>query len=125
ALPISDYYPNYLYEHLDFDRSRHYYPISLLDIEASGDNRDGFVFRHEIDILSRRMEKDKFMIIFSDGLPSAEQYNQSGVIDTHEAVNEARSEEHTSELQSRFDLVCRLLLEKKKYKVIDYYTNKT
>src|SRR5699024_11296935 len=25
-----------------------------------------------------------------------------------------RSEEHTSELQSRFDLVCRLLLEKKK-----------
>src|SRR5207249_11537167 len=27
-----------------------------------------------------------------------------------------RSEEHTSELQSRFDLVCRLLLEKKKIK---------
>src|SRR5699024_9304413 len=30
----------------------------------------------------------------------------------------ARSEEHTSELQSRFDLVCRLLLEKKKRKMI-------
>src|SRR5699024_12014420 len=30
-----------------------------------------------------------------------------------------RSEEHTSELQSRFDLVCRLLLEKKK--IILYY----
>src|SRR5699024_12868465 len=28
----------------------------------------------------------------------------------------SRSEEHTSELQSRFDLVCRLLLEKKKIK---------
>src|SRR5699024_12684937 len=28
--------------------------------------------------------------------------------------NGIRSEEHTSELQSRFDLVCRLLLEKKK-----------
>src|SRR5687768_18140585 len=27
----------------------------------------------------------------------------------------ARSEEHTSELQSRLHLVCRLLLEKKKY----------
>src|SRR5699024_7829164 len=26
-----------------------------------------------------------------------------------------RSEEHTSELQSRFDIVCRLLLEKKKF----------
>src|SRR2546422_8149400 len=29
-------------------------------------------------------------------------------------VNVARSEEHTSELQSRLHLVCRLLLEKKK-----------
>src|SRR5699024_11596955 len=33
-----------------------------------------------------------------------------------------RSEEHTSELQSRFDLVCRLLLEKKK-KITTRYTN--
>src|SRR5437868_9257361 len=30
--------------------------------------------------------------------------------------NLKRSEEHTSELQSRFDLVCRLLLEKKNFK---------
>src|SRR5699024_11441784 len=29
-----------------------------------------------------------------------------------------RSEEHTSELQSRFDLVCRLLLEKKNNAII-------
>src|SRR2546422_4777749 len=29
-------------------------------------------------------------------------------------IREARSEEHTSELQSRLHLVCRLLLEKKK-----------
>src|SRR5699024_12217368 len=29
-------------------------------------------------------------------------------------IKALRSEEHTSELQSRFDLVCRLLLEKKK-----------
>src|SRR5437868_7478913 len=43
---------------------------------------------------------------------------------------DGRSEEHTSELQSRFDLVCRLLLEKKKkknktieivYELIDRY----
>src|SRR5699024_6450136 len=33
-----------------------------------------------------------------------------------------RSEEHTSELQSRFDLVCRLLLEKKKHKDIKEIT---
>src|SRR5690606_40958015 len=31
-------------------------------------------------------------------------------------VKDGRSEEHTSELQSRENLVCRLLLEKKKYK---------
>src|SRR5699024_12624214 len=31
----------------------------------------------------------------------------------HDIDNNTRSEEHTSELQSRFDLVCRLLLEKK------------
>src|SRR5690349_24027105 len=31
------------------------------------------------------------------------------------AAEVVRSEEHTSELQSRRDLVCRLLLEKKKY----------
>src|SRR5437868_11589699 len=32
-----------------------------------------------------------------------------------------RSEEHTSELQSRFDLVCRLLLEKKKKNTTKIY----
>src|SRR5207249_12231501 len=34
----------------------------------------------------------------------------------HRLHGRERSEEHTSELQSRFDLVCRLLLEKKKKK---------
>src|SRR5206468_10327460 len=36
----------------------------------------------------------------------------------YQHVEESRSEEHTSELQSRSDLVCRLLLEKKKKKGI-------
>src|SRR2546422_2632513 len=35
----------------------------------------------------------------------------------HVTDREARSEEHTSELQSRLQLVCRLLLEKKKRKL--------
>src|SRR6478672_12824458 len=34
-----------------------------------------------------------------------------------EVLDHIRSEEHTSELQSRSDLVCRLLLEKKKTKL--------
>src|SRR6266536_6622514 len=33
----------------------------------------------------------------------------------------SRSEEHTSELQSRVDLVCRLLLEKKKHTNLDQH----
>src|SRR5438132_9921443 len=34
-------------------------------------------------------------------------------------AGESRSEEHTSELQSHSDLVCRLLLEKKKMKLAE------
>src|SRR2546422_2015339 len=34
----------------------------------------------------------------------------------------ARSEEHTSELQSRLHLVCRLLLEKKKNNIIENHS---
>src|SRR2546421_5715412 len=46
----------------------------------------------------------------------------AGVGRKHEdaAADEQRSEEHTSELQSRSDLVCRLLLEKKKQTHLDY-----
>src|SRR6266513_4485025 len=42
-----------------------------------------------------------------DGWPSGQRIER-------QEVTCPRSEEHTSELQSRFDLVCRLLLEKKK-----------
>src|SRR5699024_11959679 len=44
---------------------------------------------------------------------------RSSIVHTPFPANIARSEEHTSELQSRFDLVCRLLLEKKKKKRIN------
>src|SRR5699024_3829841 len=40
---------------------------------------------------------------------------EAAIVAGAEIINDIwRSEEHTSELQSRFDLVCRLLLEKKK-----------
>src|SRR5207249_8450659 len=38
-------------------------------------------------------------------------------------MDRVRSEEHTSELQSRFDLVCRLLLEKKNYNTLLHLIN--
>src|SRR5699024_12622688 len=46
---------------------------------------------------------------FEEGYEEAMEFS-NGMI----GMLEVRSEEHTSELQSRFDLVCRLLLEKKK-----------
>src|SRR2546422_11590122 len=43
-------------------------------------------------------------------------YGERHVLVAREGEHAARSEEHTSELQSRLHLVCRLLLEKKKNK---------
>src|SRR5690606_41206781 len=45
--------------------------------------------------------------------PAADDEHTLAIRACNDAV--ARSEEHTSELQSRENLVCRLLLEKKKY----------
>src|SRR5690349_3940 len=47
-------------------------------------------------------------------LPAAHVIHTVGPVWQGGTQGEARSEEHTSELQSRRDLVCRLLLEKKK-----------
>src|SRR2546429_6459356 len=41
--------------------------------------------------------------------------------DVAAAVGDQRSEEHTSELQSRLHLVCRLLLEKKKIELSQHH----
>src|SRR2546427_6168705 len=47
------------------------------------------------------------------------------VDEIHAVANTKRSEEHTSELQSQSNLVCRLLLEKKKkqYQTTDTFHN--
>src|SRR5207249_11998036 len=58
---------------------------------------------------------DRGVLIYSHAFESrpeltiSEHYEDTDVV----YFKEGRSEEHTSELQSRFDLVCRLLLEKK------------
>src|SRR5689334_23995668 len=60
--------------------------------------------------------------VFSKSGKSANERTASGagalrpVARCHAASKRSRSEEHTSELQSQFHLVCRLLLEKKKNK---------
>src|SRR3712207_6946569 len=49
-------------------------------------------------------------------------YETIAVVHRRDAVLSSRSEEHTSELQSRQYLVCRLLLEKKKKIVSSHLT---
>src|SRR2546430_10031238 len=57
-------------------------------------------------------ELDDLIIARSDSTPT---YNFCVVVDDMDmGVTHVRSEEHTSELQSQSNLVCRLLLEKKK-----------
>src|SRR5256885_8305524 len=48
--------------------------------------------------------------------PEEEALQSADVIDLTALLQRSRSEEHTSELQSPCNLVCRLLLEKKKKK---------
>src|SRR2546422_7184707 len=56
-----------------------------------------------------------YTTLFRSPLPVDTLLELKVFVDEHEMpVHEDRSEEHTSELQSRLHLVCRLLLEKKK-----------
>src|SRR5437867_11549987 len=55
----------------------------------------------------------KSILVFGDNTTSSLDSRYWGPVPA-EAVIGTRSEEHTSELQSPYDLVCRLLLEKKK-----------
>src|SRR5207247_4571867 len=64
-------------------------------------NPDGFLSRYNSTILERAIR-------------IAETFDLWIIVDYHGYSDVFRSEENTSELQSRVDLVCRLLLEKKK-----------
>lgn len=63
--------------------------MSILSFDANEDNRDGFAIRWMSERLSARQEKHKFLLVFSDGEPSAYGYDRNGILDTAEAVMEA------------------------------------
>src|SRR5947199_7043021 len=67
------------------------------------------LFRSVDDVVGRL---DRFLVVLDDNHRVAEVAQLQQGVD--EAAVVARSEEHTSELQSLRHLVCRLLLEKKK-----------
>ncbi len=61
-----------------------------MQLEPEEDNRDGYAIRQMTKMLVQRSEAQKFLIVFSDGEPAAFDYEQNGIVDTHEAVMEAR-----------------------------------
>lgn len=62
--------------------------LDILSMEAHEDNRDGFAIRWMGKRLENRAEAHKFLLVFSDGEPSAFGYAQNGIMDTAEAVLE-------------------------------------
>src|SRR5437868_7996817 len=82
------------------------YGGALRELLAAGERYCGLTYEKLQPIVEALQSKvDELAEVLSLQLPEAQSYVDLLIV---------RSEEHTSELQSRFDLVCRLLLEKKK-----------
>src|SRR5699024_11630444 len=86
-------------------------------------NQIRLIYGDALNILQTRPEEALFDLILIDAAKGHYQnffklaspyLAKNGVIISDNVLFKGRSEEHTSELQSRFDLVCRLLLEKTK-----------
>lgn len=61
---------------------------AIISLEAHEDNRDGLAIRWMAERLHNRSEKHKFILLFSDGEPSAYGYAANGILDTAESVIE-------------------------------------
>src|SRR5437667_4921725 len=104
--------------------------MSTFSFSSSGDHRDlhSFPTRRSsdlrLDIADRAREADELPESGDDEDQSQQNTADQRPVHSHNfhglssvvAKRSKRSEEHTSELQSHHDLVCRLLLEKKKKK---------
>lgn len=89
ASPV--YQPNYFHiVHSFSDSLYHYHGPKIMQLEPEEDNRDGFSIRIAQEMLLKRSEKNKFLLVFSDGEPAAANYSENGLIDTNEAVTETK-----------------------------------
>src|SRR5690242_21278940 len=104
-------------------------PFSTLSVEVQREARDGTIkvlFRtadgHPVEAVLMRYRDGRRSLCLSSqsGCPLTCTFCATGQmafgrnLAPSEILDQARSEEHTSELQSHVNLVCRLLLEKKK-----------
>src|SRR5690554_7762545 len=81
---------------------------TLLEMCFAGYNLDA-----DLDLTGLN-EPDIIKALFNENIAVVLQAENDRVFEDKMASNGIRSEEHTSELQSRPHIVCRLLLEKKK-----------
>src|SRR5687768_18045740 len=72
------------------------------------------LFRSAIDKATSDYDKEKLQERLAKIAGGVAVINVGAATEAEMKEKKARSEEHTSELQSRLHLVCRLLLEKKK-----------
>lgn len=85
------YQPNYFHViHAHSDSLYQNAGAKIMQLEPEEDNRDGYSIRIATKELERRREKNRFLLVFSDGEPAAAHYDQNGIVDTHLAVSEAR-----------------------------------
>lgn len=87
----ADFQPNYF--HIIHSHEDSFYKndgAKIMQLEPQEDNRDGFSIRVMTKELMARKEKNKFLLVFSDGEPAATNYEENGIIDTHKAVIDAR-----------------------------------
>ncbi|MEN2768185.1 vWA domain-containing protein [Ornithinibacillus xuwenensis] len=86
-----NYQPNYFHRiHAFTDSFYRSNGPKIMQLEPQEDNRDGFSIRVVTKELEARREKNKFLLVFSDGEPAAANYDQNGTIDTNIAVSDAR-----------------------------------
>lgn len=81
---IIDEIINYDYSTLERSAPR------IMSLHPQDDNRDGVAIRIGSERLLRRSHNQRFLIVFSDGEPSAYNYSQDGILDTYEAVEMSR-----------------------------------
>lgn len=83
--------PNVFQVVMDFESSlRMLSGASIVNLEAQQDNRDGFAIQVASRYLAQRQEKNRVLLVFSDGEPAAAGYNENGISDACEAVSKAR-----------------------------------
>ena len=82
--------PNYFEWMHKFEDGSRDHAQEIFSLEAHEDNRDGFAIRWMTQRLQQRIEKHRFLLVFSDGEPSAYDYAENGVVDTANAVLEAK-----------------------------------